>query len=130
MKVRRAVDPDERNKWLENLKVGSQVVVHPASRYAKPYLAVVDRLTPAGRLKIGDMTFDPDGWQRGGMNYGRFGVHRAHLTEPTQAVRDEIERSRIADALAGMKWQSMTLDQLRATWQALQASAKPGAVAE
>jgi hypothetical protein len=108
---------DEEANWLNDLKPGDEVVVHPPGHYGSMTIQKVDRRLPSGRLVVGQMTFDPDGWQRGGVNYGRFGRQRAHLSQTTQEIRDKIEHAELVDALKATEWRMMPLDVLRAAFK-------------
>lgn len=56
------------SEFIKNLKVGDPVVI--SSRFGMS-LKKVERITPSGRIVIGDMTFNPDGYERGGGSWVR-----------------------------------------------------------
>jgi hypothetical protein len=97
--------------WLTNLKPGEEVVISSNRRL---WFGVVERRTPSGRIIVqsnshGMTEFNPDGYERG----RRDSIYQAHLTEPTQAIRDQIERSDLVGRMSIVRWDKVSLDKLR-----------------
>lgn len=58
---------DQRTGWLKELKVGDYVFVkqYRGALGSVKTLAVVDKITPTGRINIGERQFQPSGCRQG-----------------------------------------------------------------
>lgn len=62
---------DKRTGWLANLQVGDKVFV--VNWYTKK-LGEVTKITPTGRIVLGNIMFTPDGRQYGTGGYGTYNL--------------------------------------------------------
>ncbi len=73
--------------WIKNLNPGDTVAPN-GNR-----LAVVDRITPSGRIVIGDETYNPDGRMRGSSAW-----NHGWLMEATPEIVERIKGREIIDS--------------------------------
>ena len=95
------------NGWLKNLKMGDKVIVHHNGLGQHDEISVVEKVTPAGRVKVNGILFD----NRMGFALGE-GYHRPHLGEPTEAAVKDCQRSHMLSYLSGFKWSVFNHEQL------------------
>ncbi|MFA5380286.1 MAG: hypothetical protein WC455_31280 [Dehalococcoidia bacterium] len=104
------------SEWLASLKPGDTVAVSGGLGGRDMWLAKVHRKTASGRIIIQsknahatfETTYNPDGSERGGQEY-----YREQLHEPTQEIRDRIEKERLVSKIRHVSWHEMPLEMLR-----------------
>lgn len=87
---------EKERAWLASLQIGSEVCCHRG--FGVPIIDKVSEITPSGRIKVGRMIFNPDGWQRGGDRW-----HRCFLMPVTTDSRQKAQRERVARLLLRVK---------------------------
>lgn len=93
--------------WLEDLKVGDEVVV--SGSFLSYEISRVTHTT-ATQIHIGGTKYRRDtGVQMGSVS----SWNRSSLCEPTQELRDKIEHKKRASSMGIVTWQKLSLDQLR-----------------
>jgi hypothetical protein len=106
-------DGEDEEKWELNedgndtnereFKVGDEVLV----RYDnKMWLAKVEKITPSGRVKVGDTYYKKDGHEIGG------GWYKKRITRPTNKDKDEIKRRKLINTLTSFDWDKVSLSVL------------------
>lgn len=104
----------EKEDWLASLKVGDEVAISYPFRCALARVAH----TTANYVDVHGLRFSrKTGYSTGGGGGDRY--MRPHLTQPTAAIRDEIERRGLRRTLEYTKWENYSLDKLRAVVAAL-----------
>lgn len=104
-------DKDKRQGWLRELKVGDKVIV--VTDYNKS-VKIVDKITPTGRIKIGNTTFDHNGYEIGS------GWRRDILREWTQEGENELnkqeKRVKMYQYLRNYDWKKCQYDLLESIY--------------
>ena len=100
--------------WIAALRPGDEVVIDHGRYGAHNYeVHKVDKVTPSGRIVIGDRTFNPNGWERGGHQY-----HMLVIQEATPELRQRVielkERAAILATIRRVNWHALPTAQLRA----------------
>jgi hypothetical protein len=67
---------DKREGWLAELKAGDTVIV---TDWYRDFIRKVDRITPSGRIIIGELKFDNTGYRVGNHYFDKY-----HLVEATK----------------------------------------------
>jgi hypothetical protein len=93
---------------LKDLKAGDKVVV--SGRWDRA-IKEVQKITPAGYIKVGDRLYNLDGSQRGGDFYSRFQLEIA-TPELIRTVADEILMKTVLNHIHNVK--KLTIEQARA----------------
>lgn len=84
------------NEWIKNLKAGDMVII--SNRYGQS-LRKVDKITPAGFVRVNSFLFNQDGRERGGNTW-----ERSYLREATPELIQELrEKETIKKAYNLMK---------------------------
>jgi len=100
------------SEWLASLRPGDTVAVSGGLGGRDMWLANVHRKTPTGRIIIlshgQETAYNPDGSERGGDEY-----YREQLHEPTQEIRDSIEKERLVLEMRLTSWHKLSLETLR-----------------
>lgn len=73
------------NDWLKNLKVGDKVIVSWITGCA---VKTVEKITPAGNIKVGGIMFNSNGSERGGDAWSKSYLHEA-TPEVIEGIRNE-----------------------------------------
>lgn len=95
----------------EPVKIGDELAIDWGQRESIWSIAKVDRVMPSGRFVVIDsdgsaVEFNADMTERG---------HRSRCAVPvTDEIRESIERRRLLSKLAGVNWQSRSIEVLRA----------------
>jgi hypothetical protein len=84
------VADDRRKEWLAGLAPGDEVILHSGSSVVLDDLRVITKITPTGRIKVGNYNFAPDGWTHGSDLRGN-----AWIAPVTAGARDEIVRRKL-----------------------------------
>ena len=100
--------------WIENLKVGDQVIVHTNMGRV---IRTVEKITPAGNIKLNNGTlFNKDGTER-----GRSTWNTTYLGEATPEVVKEIKEKHfiicVKKQLKEFLKKDLTIEQARALFQ-------------
>jgi hypothetical protein len=101
-------DPWKREKvWLEALKTGDEV----ASSYGwnGHHIETVTHATST-QIVVGNARFR----RKDGYRVGDTGFRRAKIYEPTEEVREEIERFELVRTLEIVSWKKLPIETLRA----------------
>lgn len=95
-------------EWIKDLKVGDKVVF--CSRFIES-VEKVEKITPAGNIKVRNVLFNPNGFERGGNVWDV-----AFLREPTPDLIERItHKNIIAKAMNLLRTTSnITLEQAKA----------------
>lgn len=73
------------NDWIKDLKVGDKVIV--SSLYRKS-VGTVEKITPAGNIKVNGILFNSNGWERGGGAWDRSYLSKA-TPENIEIIKQE-----------------------------------------
>jgi len=85
-------------EWIDNLKSGDEVIVDGGGALTHPHVAVVDKITPAGFIKVGSTLYKQDGFERG------TGWFLGYISEATpEAVKQLLEAKTVYKAQSMMK---------------------------
>jgi hypothetical protein len=98
---------DQRQQWLNSLKVGDEVAVN----YSKTYLiGKIERITPTRRFRVEgkSCTFDSGGKEMGGDAWGGW----AKMQPVTNEIMDRIARFEAARVIKVFDWSTLTTQQL------------------
>ena len=87
------------------MNVGDEVTVFTGNRIQGIYK--IDKVTPTGIIKIGNVSFNPDGWRRGDNSWNRESIK---LT--TQEHRDFIKKRKMIKFIDGTDFGQFTSDEL------------------
>lgn len=95
------------NDWIKNLKVGDKVIF---SRRFFESVEKVEKITPAGNIKVRNCLFNPNGTERGGDIW-----NKAYLYEATPDLIERIiQKNTIKKAKCLMKaTTNITLEQAK-----------------
>jgi len=104
---------EDESEWLASLKPGDTAAVSGGLGGRDMWLAKVHRRTPSGRITTiselgGETVYNPDGSQRGGAEH-----YEQRLHEPTQEIRDRIEKERLVKKMRLTSWHKLPLETLR-----------------
>jgi hypothetical protein len=70
VEISKKEDVRTTDSWIKELKVGDRIIVgHPFRDHC---LAYVDRITPSGRIVVGNRAYLPDGRQYGGDKFASY----------------------------------------------------------
>jgi hypothetical protein len=89
----------------DKMTVGDEVTVFAGNRIQGIYK--IDKVTPTGIVKIGDASYNPDGWRRGDNSWNRESIE---LT--TQEHRDFIKKRKMIKFIDGTDFSEFTIDEL------------------
>ena len=92
---------------LSELKKGDEVTVYRGSYIVGVYR--IDKITPAGFIKVDDALYNKDGSRRGGGSIW----NRESIVPTTQEHKDFVEKKAIANRLDATNFMSLSLDKLR-----------------
>lgn len=93
-------------EWLAGLKAGDAVAI--SHHYGMPTLTKVTHAT-ATQVHVNSSKFRRKDGRVVGDNWSR-----SSLCEPTAEIRQQIEERRLRNSLADVKWQNLTLEQVKA----------------
>lgn len=99
-------------QWLENLKIGDQVVIRDSGYLCHDSVATVTRITKT-LIFTGTGKDERKFRLRDGNAPGDSFGSRASLDPPTPEKLDEIEKERLVRRLKGFDWASLSLESLR-----------------
>jgi hypothetical protein len=109
-------DKDKRIGWLRDLKEGDKVII--SSDYITK-IKSINKITPTGKIKIDNYSYDSDGREINGSMW-----HRKYLTQWTQEKEDEIIKQikfqKICNKLSEVKWEKMEFDLVKKIYSILQ----------
>ena len=92
-------DKDKRVGWLRELKEGDKVVIRGYEKAIKK----IDKITPTGRIKVGDTQYDCTGHEITSNQW-----HRNLLSQWTQEQENElihqIKFQKMCNKLSEIKW--------------------------
>ncbi len=92
---------------LAGLRVGDTVAVHGGGSSTRIWFSTVDRITPTGRIRVGDTTYRPNGWEIGGDSWAQL-----HITRVTPEITEKVRRQRLLVACGAIRFDSLTTDAL------------------
>lgn len=99
-------DKDKRKGWLKELKEGDKIIVN--SNY-RVFITVVDKITPTGRIKVGNTQYDYTGWEITSDSW-----HRNSLEQWSQKKEDRIKRQiefkKMCNKLSNTKWEDCSYE--------------------
>lgn len=89
------------------MNVGDEVTVFAGNQIQGIYR--IDKVTPTGIIKIGNASYNPDGWRRGDNSWNLESI------EPTtQEHRDFIKKRKMINFIDGTDFSGFTIDELSA----------------
>lgn len=98
-----------KTEFIKNLKAGDMVIIR--DYYNRMYIERVTKVTPTGRIRINDTTFDQDGIERS--SYWQ----KSHLIEYSEElaiqIKEKDERYEIIEELKKTNWNQFKLKDLR-----------------
>jgi len=97
---------DKREGWLRKLKVGDEVAI--ISHFREYSINRIAKITPTGRITVGNTTFDYNGSER---NTGTYSISDS-LREVTQEIRDAIRKYQLIYKLKKVNWNTIPLETL------------------
>jgi len=104
-------------QWLAELKPGDKVLIENSQ------VAIVDRITPTGKIRIGTSTFTKYGKREGDGHW-----HFVHLYQWTQEREDEIKdertKNKAANYLNDFNFKSLPLETLNTIIQLIEKETK------
>lgn len=108
---------DKRTGWIQELKVGDKVTIECGS-YNVPDFSIgkIDKITPTGRIAIGNTVYDHNGRQMGASS----AWSKTNNLEPlTQATVDFIRKSQLCNKFKLTNWGVISLDKLNLIYSIL-----------
>lgn len=98
---------------LKHLKAGDGVAMFTGFD-RDPDVAVIDKVTPSGRIVIRGMTFDQSGWKRGRSSsvWGR-----THIKVLTEDLLRLANRKQLLRNIRNVKWENLSNEVLERCYQ-------------
>jgi hypothetical protein len=100
--------------WIASLKAGDKVFVAHSQSWTENFTeAVVERVTPSGRIIALGYTFNPDGWERGASVRAAHVLHRWSEDAARSYQEQRDHRARVNRMAHQVKWHEVAPAKLR-----------------